>query len=188
MTFNIFSASAADIPRASATLAKSFEFYPWTRWSIPADGYMERLERLQAIYLSHALEHGLVLVSDKLDAVGALLPASCPDPEPHLQEEIANLLGDRLSVALGAELPPRPEDSWDLATLGVVPSSAGKGLGSAIITEFITHVSSSAHPRISLETSAERNVRLYERHGFSVSSRTALQDGPVVYSMSAKLA
>lgn len=183
MNFIIRSADALDIPGASAALADAFELYPWTRWSIPADGYMQRLERLQAIYLSHAVEHGIVLVSEKVDGAAALLPAHCPAPRPILQEEIGELMGDRLGVVFGVQLPPRPKNSWDLATLGVAKSSAGRGLGSALLEECLSRAAALGAPRVSLETSAERNVELYERRGFDVLHRTAIKDGPVVYSM-----
>lgn len=187
MAFNIRSASVLDIPKASATLADAFESYPWTRWSIPADGYKKRLERLQAIYLAHAMEHGFVLVSESIDGVAAILPARCPEPHPSLREGIAELMGERMGVVFGVQLPPRPTDSWDLATLGVAKSSAGQGLGSALIEECLRRAASLDVPRISLETSASQNVELYERNGFVVLHQTAIKDGPLVYSMSVDL-
>ncbi|MEG2422115.1 MULTISPECIES: GNAT family N-acetyltransferase [Micrococcaceae] len=187
VTSAIRSARRADIPSASSTLAEAFAFYPWTRWSIPADRYLERLERLQAVYLSHALEHGVVLVSEDLDGVAALLPPSCPEPGLGMQEEISQLMGDRLEITYGADLPQRPENAWDFATLGVAGSSVGRGLGSALISRCLNHIAASDYPEVSLETSNERNVRLYERHGFEVLHRTAIAEGPVVYTMGANL-
>lgn len=151
------------------------------------DGYSSRLERLQAIYLTHAMEHGLVLVSDDLAGVAALLPPHSPEPAANLQTEIADLLGDRLAVVLGAGLPPRPECSWDFATIGVRPESAGQGLGSSIIEEMMNRVAGSPFPKIALETSAEKNVVLYERHGFVVSHRTEIENGPIVYTMNVEV-
>lgn len=187
MTHDIRSATAADIPEAARTLAAAFDSYPWTRWSIPGDGYGVRLERLQAIYLTHAMEHGLVLVSDDLAGVAALLPPQSPEPAESLQTEIAELMGDRLGIVLGVELPQRSESSWDFATVGVRPENAGQGIGSSIIVESLSRMAASTFPRVSLETSAERNVTLYERHGFVVSHRTEIENGPIVYTMNIEL-
>lgn len=38
-----------------------------------------------------------------------------------------------------------------------------------------------------METSADANVRLYERCGFAVFATTQINDGPVVYSMATKM-
>ncbi|MGH3651817.1 GNAT family N-acetyltransferase [Glutamicibacter sp.] len=187
MTSAIRSAHRADIPRVSSTLAQAFASYPWTRWSIPADRYLERLEHLQALYLSYALEHGVVLVSEDLDGAAALLPPSCPEPGPSMQEEISQLMGERLEIAYGVDLPQGPENAWDFATLGVAGSSAGRGLGSALISRCLNHIAASDYPYVSLETSTERNVRLYQRHGLAVLHRTEIAEGPVVYTMGADL-
>ncbi|WP_418906730.1 GNAT family N-acetyltransferase [Glutamicibacter endophyticus] len=187
MNFQLRRATMYDVPSAAATLADAFDSYPWTRWSIPADDYLARLERLQAIYLSHAIEHGLVLISYDHDGVAALLPPDCPEPDTQRQEEIAELMGERLEIVFGVQLPARPENSWELATLGVAKSSAGRGLGSALLRKSLWSVATSPFPRVSLETSAAQNVRLYQRHGFVLSQCTDIAEGPRVYSMRAEL-
>ena len=98
-------AAAADIPPAARVLGCAFDEYPWTRWSIPADGYAQRLEGLQEIYLRHALRCGLVLVTEDVDGVVALLPPDAPAPPDVDQARIAELLGERLAVLVSAELP-----------------------------------------------------------------------------------
>lgn len=174
-------ATAADLPQAARTLALAFDRYPWTRWSIPADHYEARLEELQTLYLKHALCHGLVLVDEEVRGVGAFLPPGTPEPEGATQARIAELLGDRLKILMGLQLPSLPSDAWNLATLGVHPGSAGKGLGSAIISEGLRQIHGSGS--VGLETSDERNVQLYERHGFTITATTRIPGGPAVYSM-----
>lgn len=187
MPLSIRNATHSDLAHAAAALAAAFESYPWTRWSIPSENYSARLEQLQAIYLTHAVQHGVVVVSDDLAGVAAMLPPGAPDPAESLQLEIAELMGDRLGPVFGVELPPRIEKSWDLATIGVRPERAGQGLGSRLLDECMRQVAASPFPRISLETSAERNVSLYKRHGFEVGHRTQIADGPLVYTMSIEL-
>lgn len=180
-------ATTADIPAAAATLAAAFAEYPWTRWSIPSEGYESRLRELQAVYLAHALEHGTVLVSEDVSGVIAVLPPGCPEPTEDKQSRVAELMGDKLMMVFGTELPARLPDSWDLATIGVHPEHAGKGLGSALLLEALSRIAASEHPRVSLETSAASNVALYKRHGFTVTHHTQIADGPEVHTMAAEL-
>ena len=182
MPYTIRRALPADLAGAAHTLALAFDRYPWTRWAIPADGYSTRLEQLQGIYLEHALAHGLVLVDDNVQGVGAFLPDTAPEPNEATQHRIAELHGDRFGLLMDAELPPQPVNAWSLATLGVRPSAAGQGLGSAIIKQGLSQLGGNA-ALVGLETSDERNVRLYQRHGFETTSKTRIPDGPLVYSM-----
>ncbi|GAA1313855.1 MAG: GNAT family N-acetyltransferase [Brachybacterium sp.] len=182
MEIQVRNATAADIPSAARTLAAAFHDYPWTRWSVPAADYAERLEELQGLYLHHALGCGLVLVDDKQRGVAALLPPDAPEPGALAQERIAELLGDRLHALLATELPEHPAGSWDLATIGVDPDSQGKGVASAILAEALRRLDS-YRAATALETSAARNVALYSRHGFTVTATTEIPHGPVVHSM-----
>lgn len=184
MTYDIRPATAGDIPAAAHALTLAFAEYPWTEWTIPSDDHLGRLQELQSLYLGHALEHGLVVVDDAGRGVAAAVPPSAPAPSEHLQARVAELHGDRLPLLMAAALPPAPEGAWDFATLGVRPDARGGGLGTRLIDAVLTAIDAQdPHNTISLETSDERNVRLYERHGFVTSARTELQDGPVVYSM-----
>lgn len=180
--FSLRDALPADIPAAARTLAAAFDDYPWTRWSIPEDRHAERLEELQSIYLEHALSCGVVLVSEGVDGVAALLPPHAPAPADAVQARIVRLLGDRFETFLSVELPPRPPEAWELATLGVAPSARGRGVGSALLAEGLRRVDAAGGSCV-LETSDARNVELYSRHGFAVTETTRIPDGPVVHSM-----
>ncbi|WP_159793003.1 GNAT family N-acetyltransferase [Puerhibacterium puerhi] len=184
MTPFIRPATADDLPAAARTLAAAFVDYPWTRWAVPADEHVSRLEQLQALYLGHALRHGVVLVDADVRAVAAFLPPDAPEPEPATQERVAELHGDRLRALAALELPAPPERSWSLATLGVHPDHRGRGLGTAVAAAGLDMIdSTTGGAAVSLETSDERNVRLYERLGFTVTGRTAIDGGPDVCSM-----
>lgn len=177
----------ADIAEAARTLAAAFDDYAWTRWAIPAEDHHARLERLQSLYLEHALAHGIVLVDDDVDAVVAVTPPDMPAPDEQTSAEIARLHGDRLAALAEVRLPARREGSWDFATLGVRPSRQGVGLGSAAVTAALERVAEiDREAVVTLETSDERNVALYERHGFVVFARTVIDTGPVVFSMEGK--
>lgn len=173
-----------DIPRAASTLAAAFADYSWTRWTVPAEDHLRRLEELQAIYLAHAVDHGVVLVDAEVTAVIALVPPDAPELSAEAMERVVALHGDRLEALGAVSTPLAPEGSWELATLGVDPGRRGQGLGSAITTAGIRLVDELAPGApIALETSDERNVRLYEGLGFVVTGTTVIEHGPTVFSM-----
>ncbi|MGE2737174.1 GNAT family N-acetyltransferase [Mycolicibacterium vaccae] len=180
MTAHIRPAGAADLDPAAHVLAGAFDSYAWTRWTIPADDYAVRLRRLQRLYLGYALDEGIVLVEDALRGVIALLPPDAPAPPSDMQEQVAQLQGDRLEALAQVSVPPQPHGAWNLATLGVHPDAQGAGLGRAMIHAGLAAVGAKA---VALETSDPRNVALYERAGFTVTAVTEIEDGPVVFSM-----
>ncbi len=89
--------------------------------------------------------------------------------------EISGLGGMRRALRLGQELashhPKAPHAH--LTFLGVATSAQGQGVGSAILKETLAPVDA-AHQIAFLETSTERNVALYQRHGFEVTGETKL--------------
>lgn len=177
-------ATKLDIPFAARTLSSAFQDYSWTRWSVPADDHGRRLEELYTIYLLYALEHGVVVVDHEVHGVAALVPAAAPGPCREARSRIGELHGDRFAALSSVELPAPPLSSWDFAALGVQPERRGNGLGSALIAAALARVDEEAGaPLVTLETSDERNVRLYARHGFTETQRTAIPDGPVVYTL-----
>ncbi|AOS61681.1 GNAT family N-acetyltransferase [Actinoalloteichus hymeniacidonis] len=182
MDYRIRLAAVADLDPAARVLAGAFETYPWTRWALPEDGYLARLEEAQRLYLAHALEHGIVLVDEPVRAVAAFLPPGAPAPTERIQQRVADLHGSRLTALTGLSLPEAPAGSWTLETVGVEVAHQGAGLGTAVISEGLALVDKRGDP-IALETSDERNVSLYQRLGFTTTATTRIPDGPIVYSM-----
>ncbi|PQZ93664.1 GNAT family N-acetyltransferase [Arthrobacter sp. MYb227] len=175
-------ATQTNLDTAAKVLASAFADYPWTRWVLPADEYQERLEEIQRLYLAHASENGIVVVDDRVRAVAAFLPPNAPAPSAALQQRVAELHGSRLETLMSLELPQSPEGSWTFETVGVEPTQQGLGLGTAVLSHGLALID--AHEAtISLETSDERNVRLYERLGFKTNDVTTIPNGPMVYSM-----
>lgn len=182
MTSMVRQATGADLGTAARVLARAFMIYPWTRWSIPEEDYEQRLERLQYLYLGHALAHGLVLVDEQLRSIAAFLPPDAPEPGPDMQDEVLELLGSRVTALADLRLPQPRVPAWNLATVGVDPVHQGRGLGTAVASEGLTRIDREAGTVV-LETSDERNVRLYGRLGFLVTDTTMIPEGPTVYSM-----
>ena len=66
--------------------------------------------------------------------------------------------------------------------LGTNPDWQGKGVGSAIIAPVLEHCDRTGE-RIYLESSKERNIPFYARHGFEVSAEVHIPKGPTVWAM-----
>lgn len=66
-----------------------------------------------------------------------------------------------------------PEPNYYLSVLGVAPERQGQGIGSALMQPIIERCDRERVPA-SLATNLERNLRLYERHGFRVVDKTAI--------------
>ncbi|HEX7168892.1 MAG TPA: GNAT family N-acetyltransferase [Acidimicrobiales bacterium] len=70
-----------------------------------------------------------------------------------------------------------PEEShYYLGVLGVDPDHHARGIGSACLAAGLA-VADAAHQPAYLETTNEKNLPLYERHGFAVTKEFDLGDG-----------
>ena len=75
------------------------------------------------------------------------------------------------------------EPHWYLATLGTAVDRQGTGVGSALMRPVLEHCDADGLPCY-LESSKERNVPFYRRHGFEVTGEIALpKGGPPVWPM-----
>jgi GNAT superfamily N-acetyltransferase len=80
------------------------------------------------------------------------------------------------------KMHPTDRPHWYLAFMGVEPSEQGKGLGSALLRPVLERCDAERVPAW-LETSSERNLPLYERHGFRVVNETDIPGGPHFWGM-----
>ena len=80
------------------------------------------------------------------------------------------------------KMHPKNEPHWYLAFLGIEPSEQGKGLGSALLRPVLNRCDAERVPAW-LETSNERNLPLYERHGFKVVKECDIPRGPHFWGM-----
>lgn len=74
------------------------------------------------------------------------------------------------------------EPHWYLATLGTDPSRQGQGIGSALLQPVLRRCDAEG-VRAYLESSKERNVPFYRRHGFAVTDEVRLGGGPPIWTM-----
>lgn len=177
-------ARAHDLDAAARTLAAAFAEYPWTRFVIPETDYAARLLELQSLYLGYAHRHGVVGVTPDRAGVIAVVPPTAPDPDAQTVERIVALHGERIS---SIEAPEPSGRAWRLETLGVAPELQGRGLASALLRFALDAVGDLGGAEIALTTSDPRNVRLYERHGFTVEEHVERPERPPIWSMRAAL-
>ncbi|MEA2168431.1 MAG: hypothetical protein QOF76_1731 [Solirubrobacteraceae bacterium] len=91
--------------------------------------------------------------------------------------------GPRTLLGLaGIEARHPGEPHLYLPCVGVAPGHQGQGIGSALIRPGLAHADALGLPAF-LESSNERNVPLYERHGFRVTKVIRLPGGPRVWLM-----
>ena len=75
------------------------------------------------------------------------------------------------------------EPHWYLATLGTDPDFQGKGIGSALMRPVLDQCDAEGWPAY-LESSKERNIPFYSRHGFKVVRQVPLPSGgPTIWTM-----
>jgi GNAT superfamily N-acetyltransferase len=77
---------------------------------------------------------------------------------------------------------PQEPPHWYLAILGTEPAAQGRGLGSAMMEPVLEECDRDGVAAY-LESSKERNLSFYGRHGFRVTEEWRLPRGPRVWGM-----
>lgn len=89
--------------------------------------------------------------------------------------------GAAMAAAMEKTHPQEPY--FYLAFIGVAPRFQGSGLGTALLEETLARVDAAGAPAF-LENSNPRNIKLYERVGFSVMHEiVARKDAPPLFAM-----
>ena len=180
--------TADDIPSLAAVLGRAFADDPVTRWCYRRPARW--CERFFDWQLRRLIDQDVTWTTEGRD--GAAIWA-LPD---RWREGTGDLL--RLARAVFPGLGPRiprvlrglakvearhPEERHlYLAVLGVEPALQGQGVGSQLLGPGLALCDTEGLPAY-LETATERNVVFYNRHGFDVTDRIDLPQGPPVWLM-----
>ncbi len=186
-------ASAADLPALAAMLARAFLDDPVASWAFPHAGARPRaLERFQAIRLRQLIADDEIWTTDDLRCAALWAPPGGWRLGLRGDAQIfpcfmhPRLIARMPRAAVGWSLlerhHPRGPLHFYLAVLGTEPSAQGQGLGSAVLREVLDQCDRDGVAAY-LESSKERNVDFYARHGFRLEGELRLLGGPPVWPM-----
>jgi ribosomal protein S18 acetylase RimI-like enzyme len=182
-------ATEADLPAIATALARAFEDDPVVGWLFAKPEKRSRgVERMFTVRLRQLIAQEQVYTTN--DRAGAAIWALPGRWHVTLREtiELGRLvLNPRLPVLMsglqrvdGAH--PRQPRHFYLAVLGVDPPRQGGGLGTALLRPVLELCDAEGLPAY-LESSKERNVDFYARHGFRVTRELQLPKGPPLWPM-----
>lgn len=178
-----------------AALADAFTDDPVFSWLIPPD--LPRRERRMSTFFTSMSRSYLrlgkpcYLAGDGSAAALWAKPGRWALPMTEMAIESAPMLGAfrvKLLRALRTQLQverlhPRRPPHWYLGYLGARRDRQGQGLGGGLLREVLSEADADGTPAY-LESSNERNLSLYERHGFRVVGELqALDVGPTIWRM-----
>ncbi len=189
-------ATQDDMPRLARLFAAVFADDPVFCWlSRVGRSRHAALERFfLRILKSRTLPHGETWVAANGLAAAAWVPPYATLSQPSLLDDLrmfptilrltglARLpRGAAMSAAMATAHPSEP--CFYLAFIGVAPRMQGAGLGSLLLNRTLKRVDA-AHAAAYLENSNPRNLKLYERAGFSVTREiVARRDAPPLFAM-----
>jgi ribosomal protein S18 acetylase RimI-like enzyme len=186
-------ATVRDIPALARMLARAFVDDPVASWAWRPDGLrLGALERFQAIRMRQLIAGEEIWTTDDLTCAALWAPPG----RWHMTLRETAMLGPcflhpRLFVrmpvvALGWEklerAHPRKPPHFYLAVLGTEPQAQGRGLGSAVLGAVLEQCDRDGVGAY-LESSKERNIDFYARHGFRVREELRLLRGPTMWKM-----
>ncbi|HEY8304570.1 MAG TPA: GNAT family N-acetyltransferase [Solirubrobacteraceae bacterium] len=186
-------ATGADVPRLARALARAFFDDPIARWSCGPDALRPAmLERFQAIRLRQLLPHEEVWTTDSLGSAALWAPPARWKTTPRQDLEIGRVLAHprliwRLPLLTAGfagmeRAHPHSPPHWYLAVLGTEPDMQGQGLGSAVLGPVLEQCDRDGVAAY-LESSKERNIAFYARHGFRVTGEMSMPRGPKMWPM-----
>jgi ribosomal protein S18 acetylase RimI-like enzyme len=187
-------ATLADVPRLAQALASAFQDDPVIAWVFPDE---QRRRAVLAAFMEFRLRklafpHDQVWMTAEGTAAAVWLPPPGRWQLPLFQRlrllpAPVRFLGRRTASVLGGlehmeARHPHDPSHWYLFILGTEPAAQGRGLGSALLAHMLARVDADGMPAY-LESSSERNLALYGRHGFEVTSEVVIPGGPRIWPM-----
>jgi GNAT superfamily N-acetyltransferase len=187
-------ATSADLDEVSMSLAKAFHDDPVMLHVLPAtvSNQPKRLGQMMRLEAKSALKHRSVWTTADRQATAIWKP---PGKWKLGGMELLKQTPLTLAVLRGRVLAglsvlteiekkhPVDPPHWHLAVLGTEPAGQGKGKGSAVLQPVLDHCDREGEGAY-LESSKEKNVPFYERHGFRVTEELTLsKGGPTLWLM-----
>ena len=192
---DVVRASLTDLDNVATALADAFRDDPVFAWLIPPTT-TRRDAKLLTFFTSMARSYlrrdkHVYVVGDGQAAALWSAPGSWTLPMSEMARETPSAVkafGRNTFRAVRTQLQvesshPKDPAHWYLGYLGTRCDSQGRGLGSAMLREVLAPADEAGLPAY-LESSNERNLTLYQRHGFEIVEEIrALGNGPRIWRM-----
>ncbi len=182
----------ADVEAVAAASARAFYDDPLQVWALPDAS--TRLAKLEAMFTLQTRAASLPMGASYTDdscSVGCFwAPPGAWQPTPQMLAdlvELRDILAEgvtRFGIAMHAMHAVHPEEPhWYLQGLGTDPPRQRQGLASAALEPILNRCDAEGTPAY-LESTKERNVAFYERHGWRVIETIDLTGGgPRLWAM-----
>ncbi|HEV2061722.1 MAG TPA: GNAT family N-acetyltransferase [Solirubrobacteraceae bacterium] len=180
-------ATAEDVPALADALARAFDDDPLAQFASPRASSRPRRQRFFfAGRLRTLIGEEMTYCDPQRRGAALWAPPDRWHAPPREQVRLLRMLNHRSPwVAAGfarmERLHPR-EPHYYLSTLGVAPEAQGRGLGSALLEPMLERCDREGVPAY-LESSKERNIAFYGRHGFRVTREMRFPRGPKLWLM-----
>ncbi|HEX3510004.1 MAG TPA: GNAT family N-acetyltransferase [Solirubrobacteraceae bacterium] len=183
----------ADVPALARMLARAFHDDPVAEWAYRHDALRPRaLERFQAIRTRQLLPEEEVWTAGDHSCAALWAPperwkTTLVQDAAFIRSFMHPRLIWRFPLVAGGWLAleqkhPHDTPHYYLAVLGTDPARQGQGLGSRLLAPVLQRCDEDGVGAF-LESSKERNIAFYSRHGFRVVEEVRLFSGPPMWQM-----
>ena len=156
------------------------------RWVFPeADSFLKSFDIWMEEFSKESFKNNIVFSEESFYGASLWHPPGFEFDESVLGSTFESIPESRLENVLKffEEFSKyHPKDAWYLAFIAVDPSKQGSGIGSFILKEALKMIDEK-NEKAYLEASSERNMSLYERHGFECMGRIQINDSPAAFPM-----
>ena len=175
--------------RALSTLALAFSSDSLLRWMLPSsDSYLANIIKIFDVFAGNSIDGETCLITSSFEGAAMWLAPGVEADEDAVSDTFARIFSpeflprvDEIFAAMES-YHPHDDNCWYLPLIGVDPGHQNKGVGAALMkhmTEKLDNESAMAY----LESSNQKNISLYLRHGFEVIGEIQIYDSPIVTPM-----
>jgi ribosomal protein S18 acetylase RimI-like enzyme len=175
--------------RAISTLALAFSSDPLLRWMFPSsDSYLANIIETFDVFAGNSVDGETCLITSSFEGAAMWLAPGVETDEHAISDTFARIFSPEFLPKVNELLStmesyhPHDDNCWYLPLIGVDPGHQNKGVGAALMkymTEKLDNESAMAY----LESSNQKNISLYLRHGFEVIGEIQIYDSPIVTPM-----
>ena len=174
---------------ALSTLALAFCSDPLLRWMFPSsDSYFSNIIETFDVFAGHSVEGNTCLVTSDFEGTAMWLAPGAETDEEAVGETFAKIFSPDFLPKVSEMLAtmdsyhPHDDNCWYLPLIGVDPGHQNKGVGAALM-KHMTEKLDNERAMAYLESSNQKNISLYLRHGFEVIGEIQIYNSPIVTPM-----